>query len=222
MDYGWHDATRARQYATDRKEFFVTRQDVWKAAPSWAQEIPGYRKDVYAADPREMALIPGYCAYTLLFRDASPGPNKLEMFNAWKEKVGDSFVHMHHYCAGLIKANRATLLARDRDTRQFLLNDAVIEYDYVITRVPETYILLPEMKKGEALLLLNRGPVGVYYLEQAIELKPDYWPPYAKLADYYQNSGNLRKARETLEAGIAKAPDAQALVRRLESISSKP
>jgi len=213
----------------------VTRQDVWRATlvaltigsvavPSLAQEIPGYRKDVYTADPREMALIPGYCAYTLLFRDATPGPNKLEMFNAWKEKVGDSFVHMHHYCAGLIKANRATLLARDRDTRQFLLNDAVIEYDYVITRVPETYILLPEilMKKGEALLLLNRGPVGVYYLEQAIELKPDYWPPYVKLADYYQNSGNLRKARETLEAGIAKAPDAQALVRRLESISGKP
>jgi tetratricopeptide (TPR) repeat protein len=216
-------------------EVMVTRNDGWKgalvalaiwvvASPSPAQEIAGYRNDVYAADPREMAKVPGYCAYTLLFRDATPGTNKLEMFNAWKEKVGDSFIHMHHYCAGLIKANRALLLARDRATRQFYLNDAIIEYDYVITRVPDTYILLPEIltKKGEVLLQLDRGPVGVYHFERAIELKPDYWPPYAQLADYYQKSGDLRQARQILEAGLAKMPEAQPLVRRIEGLGNKP
>lgn len=193
-------------------------------AASVAQEIPGYSKDIYAADPREMALIPPYCQYTLLFRDKTSGNDKNEMFNAWKEKVGESFVHMHHYCAGLINANRAQLLARDRQTRQYLFANAVTEYDYVITRVPDSYILLPEIltKKGEALVQLDKGAVGVYHFERAIELKPDYWPPYAQLGDYYQKAGDLRKAREVLEAGLAKVPGTPALTRRLESLGRKP
>ena len=189
-----------------------------------AQEIPGYPRDVYAGDPREMALVPHYCVYTLLFRDSVPGGNKLEMFNAWKARVGDSFIHMHHYCAGLIKANRALLLVRDRMARQFYLTDAITEYDYVITKVPETYAFLPEMlvKKGEALMHLDRGPAAVYQFERAIEVKPDYWPPYARLSDYYQKNGDIAKARETLEAGLTQVPDAAALRRRLAELSSKP
>jgi tetratricopeptide (TPR) repeat protein len=189
-----------------------------------AQDIPGYPKDVYAADPREMAMIPSYCRYTLLFRDSLPATNKMEMFEAWKATIGEGYGHMHHYCAGLIKANRATLLARDRTTRQFLLNDAIVEYDYVITRVPETYVLLPEMltKKGEALVQLDKGPLGIYFFQRAIEIKPDYWPPYAQLSDYHQRVGELKKAREILEAGLAAVPGTQALTRRLEALGGKP
>lgn len=191
---------------------------------SMAQDIAGYSRDVYAADPREMAMIPSYCRYTLLFRDALPAGSTTQMFEAWKATVGEGFGHMHHYCAGLIKANRATLLARDRTTRQFLLNDAIAEYDYVITRVPETYVLLPEMltKKGEALVQLEKGPLGVYFFQRAVEIKPDYWPAYAQMSDYHQRAGDVKKAREALEAGLAVAPGTQALTRRLEALGSKP
>ena len=191
---------------------------------SVAQDIPGYSRDVYAADPREMAMIPSYCRYTLLFRDSLPANNKTEMFDAWKATIGEGYGHMHHYCAGLIKANRATLLARDRTTRQFLLNDAISEYDYVITRVPDTYVLLPEMltKKGEALVQLEKGPQGAFFFERAIEIKSDYWPAHAQLSDYHQRAGDLKKAREVLEAGLSAAPGTQALLRRLQSLETKP
>ena len=189
-----------------------------------AQDIPGYPKDVYAADFREMARVPRYCQYTLVFRDAIPGnTDKAAMFNAWKAQVGESFVHMHHYCAGLIKMDRALFRSRDRQSRTFYLNDAIIEYDYVINRVPDEYVLLPEIltKKGEALMHLERDPLAIFTFERAIELKRDYWPPYAHLSDHYLKAGDRKKARETLEAGLAADPAATALRRRLAELDGK-
>lgn len=191
---------------------------------AFAQEIPGYSKDVYAADFREMARVPKYCQYTLVFRDAHPNvPNKMEMFNAWKAQVGESFVHMHHYCAGLIKMDRGMFRARDRQSRTFWLQDAIVEYDYVIDRVPEDYVLLPEIvtKKGEALVQLERPAVAIFNFERAIELKKDYWPAYAQLSDVYLKQGDIKKARELLESGLAASPDAPGLVRRLADLDRR-
>jgi tetratricopeptide (TPR) repeat protein len=146
------------------------------------------------------------------------------MIDAWTAQMGDIFHALHHYCAGLIKANRALLLARNTTDRRFYFSDAIIEYDYVIVRAPPDFVLLPEIvtKKGEALVHLGRGPLAVLEFERAIELKTDYWPPYAHLSDYYKASGELRKARETLDAGLAKVPDAKALLRRKSELDAAP
>ena len=53
-------------------------------------------------------------------------------------------------------------------------------------------------KKGENLIRLAKGPLGVIELERAIEAKPDYWPPYAALSDYYKSIGDRAKARDVL------------------------
>ena len=58
--------------------------------------------------------------------------------------------------------------------------------------------------------------------ERAIEVKADYWPPYARLGDYYKSAGDLGKARQILEAGLSKAPDATALQRRLAELDNRP
>ena len=184
--------------------------------PVRAQEIPGYPANVYEGDHREMALIPKYCMYTQLFRNSVSGGNDQQMIDAWSARMGDIFHHMHHYCAGLIKANRGLLKARDATTRRFYLNDAVSEYDYVIHRAKEDFVLLPEIvtRKAEALVRLGKGPVAVLEFERAIALKADYWPPYAYLSDYYRESGDLHKGRELLDAGLARMPDEKALQRR--------
>ena len=39
---------------------------------------------------------------------------------------------MHHYCAGLMKMNRALFLAKDNTTRRFYFADAITEIDYVM------------------------------------------------------------------------------------------
>lgn len=198
------------------------------AAPARAQEVPGYPpmnphtllNGPY--DPRELALLPKYCYTTQIFREFAPGGrDKVEM-DKWYALLGGTYHHLHHYCWGMMKSNRANLLAKDHRVRQFYLNDALAEYDYVIERATPDFVLLPEIltKKADNLFQLNRAPVAIFELERAIDVKPDYWPPYAKLADHYKSTGEIQKARDILEAGLKAAPDAIGLKRRLSELDS--
>lgn len=195
---------------------------------SHAQDVPGYPplnpqtllQGPY--DPRELALLPRYCYFTQVFRQIAPGGNDKQEIEAWYAALGDTYHHLHHYCWGLMKTNRAVLLARDRRVRDFFLHDALGEYEYVIDRSPANFVLLPEMltKRGENLLLLGRAPLAILDLERAVEIKPDYWPAHAKLADHYKAIGDAHKARLQLEAGLKAAPGTGALTRRLAELGT--
>ena len=191
------------------------------AAP--ATLIPGYSDNVnYSFDPREVALLPHYCKYTKVFRDSVPdGKNKAEI-ERWYSVMGPSFNHVHHYCWGLMKTNRALLLAKDTKTKRFYLTSSIDEFNYVLRNASPDFVLRPEIltKKGENLISLGRGVDGVTELEHAIEIKQDYWPPYADLSDYYENAGNVAKARELLEKALTFAPDAKPLTRRLAELDT--
>ena len=185
-----------------------------------AADIQGYPADVRAYDPREVAMLPEYCRYTQNFRDHLPGANNAAAIQRWSATLGQIFEAMHHWCWGLMKSNRALFLARDNRTKTFYLRDSIDEFDYVILRAPRDFILLPEMltKKGENLLRLGNGPVGAAALEMAIELKADYFPAYAALSDYHKEKGDVATARKILEKGIALAPEARALRRRMDAL----
>jgi len=189
-----------------------------------AQQIPGYPDNVrYAFDPREVALLPRYCPYTLVFRDNIPSGNIQEEINRLSLLMGVGFRHVHHYCWGLMFTNRALLLARDEATRRHYLNNSIDEFDYVIHRVPRDFKLLPEIltKKGENLISLERNAQGIEELERAIALKADYWPSYAAMSDYYRSVGESTKARKWLEEGLSASPGSQALKRRLEELDAQ-
>jgi tetratricopeptide (TPR) repeat protein len=194
------------------------------AAPAYSQaEIPGYPQAVQAYDRREVALLPRYCLYTQSFRLANvPGSQDQQETESWYARLGPTFHAMHHYCWGLMKTNRAVFLARNPTTRQFYLNDSLIEFDYVIERAPVDFALLPEIltKKGENLVRLGMGPLGIMEFQRAIELKPNYWPPYAQLSDYYKDTGNTQKSREYLEKGLAYQPEARDLTIRLAELEA--
>src|SRR5206468_1439919 len=101
--------------------------------------------------------------------------------------MGPGFHAMHHYCNGLIDTNRAMLLATSARVRTFYLGASITEFDYVIRNSPPDFIMLPEIltKKGENLLRLGNIALGIPTLEQAMQAKPDYWPPYAAMSDHY-------------------------------------
>lgn len=188
------------------------------------QEIPGYGS-IDSYDAREVAMLPKFCPYTTLFNERVPGGSNLEETARWRSVLGDTFRHIHHYCFGVMKTNRATLLARTEQARLFYLSDSINEFDYVIQRAPEDFVLLPEIitKKGQNLIRLGKAPSGILQLEKAAQLKQDYWPPYAYLSDHYKEAGNLQKAREYLEQGLSFAPDSTALKRRLDELGqTKP
>lgn len=182
--------------------------------------VPGYPSQVTAYDPREVARLPVYCKYTQLFRSAVPGGNDEAQISYWSSTLGKPFQALHHYCWGLMKLNRALFLARDNQARMFYFRDAINEFDYVLERAPEDFILLPEIltKKGQALIRLGRGPLAVPILEKAVELKPDYWPAYVQLSEHYQASGQIGLAREALQRALAQSPDVDSLKRRLAEL----
>jgi tetratricopeptide (TPR) repeat protein len=185
-----------------------------------AQDIPGYPPNFDAYDSREMAMLPPFCMYTMLIRDKVPGGTDNAKTAAWQATLGPTFIHLHHYCWGLMKTNRGVLLARTPTARVSYLNYANTEFNYVIERSPPDFILLPEIltKRGENLVRLNKAALALLDFERATELKPDYWPPYAYASDFYKSIGDIKAAREWLERGLSSSPEAPALKRRLAEL----
>jgi len=180
----------------------------------------------YDYAPREMALLPPYCKYTQVYQEHVPGGNDLSKIKEWYEVMGGSypytgpFHHMHHYCRGLQHVNYAKLFARSAPQKYQRHEYAILEFDYVLRSSPTTFALRPEIltKKGESLIAMEKGPLAIAELQSAMQLKPDYWPPYAALSDYYKGAGNIKLAREVLEQGLSSSPDAAALRRRLTEL----
>lgn len=173
-------------------------------------------------DPREMHMLPEYCKYTQVIRDNVPGGNNPAEIDRWTKLMGQTFIHMHHYCFGLMASNRAMFASPTPYDRRHNLGVSITEFDYVIQRAPADFGLLPEIltKKGENLIFLDRGPEGVGQLQRVIDLKPDYWPPYAYISDYYKKTGDLVKARNWVEKGLSVAPNTRALTRRLAELDA--
>jgi len=174
-------------------------------------------------DRSEIYLLPVYCKYTPIFRERVPGGNNLAEIERLNRSMGEkSFMHMHHYCRGLMASNRASYLSRTPQDRLHNLGISINEFDYVIQRVPPDFALLPEMltKRGENLTRLNRGEEGMLDFRRAIELKPDYWPAYAAMSDYYKEIGQDAKAREWLKKGLSVAPNTKALMLRLAELDA--
>ncbi|MFM9887345.1 MAG: tetratricopeptide repeat protein [Burkholderiales bacterium] len=167
-------------------------------------------------------MLPNYCIYTQIFRDRVPKGNDQAAIQRMYAQLGPTFHALHHYCWGLMKTNRALLLAQDETTRQFYLRDSLGEFDFVIQRASADFILLPEIlsKKGQNLIRLGEGNKGIVEFERAIELKPEYWPPYGHLSDYYKSTGNLKLARHWLTTGLAVSPGAKGLTSRLSELDS--
>lgn len=190
---------------------------------SFGQGVAGYPDSVTAYDPREVRLLPPFCPYSQDFRANVPGGNSPSDIEKWRSVLGPTYEHIHHYCWGLMKMNRAVLLLRGNPQfRLSYLGESNREFDYVLGRAAPDFILLPEIltKKAENLVRMGQGPAAIVEFSRAIEKKPDYWPPYAYLSDYYKEVGEKAKAREILEQGLAQVPQADALKRRLAELAS--
>jgi tetratricopeptide (TPR) repeat protein len=187
-------------------------------------EIPGYPGNVETAfDAREIALLPRYCIHTQLFRNVVPGGDNPAEIKRWQSIMGEkAFEALHHYCWGLMKTNRAIILSRTQQDRKFYLADSIGEFDYVMRSAPRDFVLLPEIltRKGDNLLRLGRIVQGIMELERAIEIKPDYWPPYEVLSEHYKSVGNRSKARELLERAMKYSPDSKTLKLRLSELDA--
>lgn len=172
-------------------------------------------------DPKLFAMLPPYCKHTQVYRENVPGGSDAAQIERWTRILGaQNYLHLHHYCWGLENTSQALYFSTTKQDREHQLAQSVKEFDYVIARVTPDFVLLPEIlaRRGENQLKLGHGSKGVTDLNRAIELKPDHWPPYAALSDYYKGLGDLQAAREWAEKGLAAVPGTKALQRRLAEL----
>ena len=181
---------------------------------------PIHAEAQYKYEQSLMHMLPMYCRYTQDFINRFSGTDRNTEQDRWKASLGPTFIHMHHYCYGLMDVNRAAFLAQDAIESRFNLTNSVAEFDYVIERAPLDFPMLPEIltKKGESLLKLNRDGEAMLQFERAVKIKPGYEPAYAAASDYYKDIREPAKAREWLRKGLSAAPNSKALKRRLAEL----
>jgi tetratricopeptide (TPR) repeat protein len=209
---------------SDRKNWFLSTK--LTAMGIVALLVPTQLAAQQSYSPQELALVPEYCKYTQIWRDNTDGGKSPEKVQQWQSAFGGTssdpgiFLHMHHYCWGLTHVNHAKFWVKTAQERKSQLETSVREFNYVIERSRPGEKMLPEFltKKGESLLALGIPQSAIVEFERAIELKADYWPPYAAISDYYKGIGNTKLAREVLERGLASSPDSRALSRRLAEL----
>jgi tetratricopeptide (TPR) repeat protein len=168
----------------------------------------------------EVSKLPGYCKYTQTFRGRVPGSDNAAEIERWTRVMGDTFIHMHHYCFGLMAVNSSVSLSNTPMDRRHYLSVSINEFDYILRHAPLDFALLPEIltRKGESLIQLDRAGEGMLEFQRAIKIQANYTPAYAAMSDFYKKAGQPAKAREWLEKGLSAAPNARALVRRLAEL----
>ena len=164
----------------------------------------------------EMATLPPYCPSR--FR----GPSD-EHFKDWMNTIGPIFEHIHHYCGALVALSRYNR-SNDPQDRRYLLGEVLSNIEYVtkITSVQNS-ALMPEIyiTKGRVLLRAHRDAEAVNVFLSAIQLKPDYAPPYLAMADYYAGIKKKQDALKFLQEGLRQIPTSKSLVRRYQELGGK-
>lgn len=174
----------------------------------------------------ERALLPPYCRYTqggvVGFENPSyPSPTAKYWVGVFGgQGVSANFWFMHHYCYALIHMMRAQRPRLSEMAYRGTWMEVIGEIDFILNRVPPDFLLLPEMmlNRGRALVRLKKFDAAMESFEKAVEAKPDYWPPYAEIAEIHVQRGDKAKAVDALRSGLAASPGAEALRKRLSDL----
>jgi tetratricopeptide (TPR) repeat protein len=179
----------------------------------------------------EIALLPPYCAHTqpdglLGSRESQTNPSPKAQ--RWMEFLGGGPGHdnnlwkIHHYCWALIRMARAEKFNITRQDRRHEWSLVVGEIDYTMEHSTPDLVLLPEMwlNRGRALVRLGQHEEALQSFARAIEIKPDYWPPYVDSANILAARGATAQAIRLLEDALKHAPEARTVKTRLAELRS--
>lgn len=121
----------------------------------------------------------------------------------WRNAIGeDSFMHVHHYCAGTVWFTRYRLEADSRQ-RQLMLDTALRETTYTYERIPSTSVIASNVAVTMAEIADARGETELArgYLEKAIQNRPEDALPYVALAVHHRRRKQLELAERSLLMG---------------------
>lgn len=109
----------------------------------------------------ELVFLPPYCAPKVKMvsnmRKLQRGVNSPELraelqrevdsAKLWAKRMGNNFMHLHHFCYGLNDMNKVAN-THDKLKRRALLRDAINQFTYVLDRWPPDFPLWQEANMG--------------------------------------------------------------------------
>lgn len=116
----------------------------------------------------------------------------------------DTFVYIHHYCAGIAYLNRSKLEG-NAERRKMVLGTARNEASFTFERIPESSPLYAgvAIALGQIHKDLGKTDDAIAFIKQAIKVQPTNPRPYLGLALLYRDMRRLDLARDTLLSGDA-------------------
>lgn len=157
---------------------------------------------------REWATWPAHCQARYMVSGAGvdsafSGRVSPTIVRSWEDRLGpEVWYALHHYCAGLIIANRAKL-ELDKRKREALLQDAIEEDAFTLGRMPAQHPMHAEIAAHKALLHgeLGQTEEAMRSFDVAIAACKECDIGYRAKAMYYRSKGQLPDARSVLEEG---------------------
>lgn len=184
------------------------------AAALFAANVPSASAYQFEPTEVEFSAWPSYCraryVTTTIGQNSIYAQRMDRSAQATEEAVigQQTFLHIHHYCAGLAHFARARL-EPDPKQRKFRLDEARSEMLYSLRNDPGNGPLQSTMVVNLAIVERERGdlPAARRLLEDAIRLAPSDPKPYLGLAIVLRGDKMLAEARSVLEQGLAAAGD---------------
>lgn len=164
----------------------------------------------------EMLSMPPFCAARLNLKQGSPE------WNAWRDRIGQNFTDIHHYCFALVAVKRYWG-ARTKQDRGFYLQRALNNYDYIVNAAKPDFALRAEVHadRGELFKLMGRPGEAAKDFNQALAINPRLVKPYLQLADLHAAGKSTTRALDIVTEGLRHVPDSTALQRRFLELGGK-
>ncbi len=165
---------------------------------------------------QEMLLMPPYCKVKFTAPPSSPE------WQAWRDRIGENYIDLHHYCAALNFVNRYWG-ARSALDRSYYLKEAMDNFNYMVKAAKPGFSLLADLysNRGDVFKLQGRPGEAMLDYDQAIKSNPHLVRPYLQLIDLYEGEKKRNKSLEVATDGLRNNPDSKALRRRYLEVGGK-
>ncbi len=168
---------------------------------------PAYSLSFGVSDT-EWSLWPEYCRARFpvsgagsnsRFADAVP----VAEIEKWKAQLGQTWVGLHHYCAGIIRLRFRYKQASNREEKRYILKQSREDALYTLHRMEETDPLYEDiaLHVAQTHYYLEEYSDAEKYLKKIMSVNPKYSGAYSTMSVVYQAQGKIDSAIAILEKG---------------------
>lgn len=188
----------------------------WGVAAGVACAQAGAVDSTFRPNPAEILRLPPYCQAKF------NAPQGSAEWKAWRDRIGENFIDLHHYCAGLNYVSRYWG-ARSPQDRGHYLQRALDNFSYMARAEKPDFALSAELysNRGEVYRLMRKPGEAIQDYSTAIARNPGLVKPYLQLAELHVANKAPSRALEAVSEGLRHVPDSTALQRRYLELGGK-